>query len=583
MKYRYRGAIVRGVFFTLAVAAALSANGCAVATSNSSSSSSTDISSSSSITKVSFGDSTSTATVTLTGLSAQSVYLVKVNNSATEVPSSKTGYANLLSSGTSKDVASDDGASDVAASSNAVSGKFGSVTRHDFGGARTFDANPPAIPASAARSTAATGSKLYSTSDVNSTSKTFNVVTDENASAYTWTTVSATLRAISDYANVWVASDYYDSSATSSSDGKITSDQAQKIADTFAKIYPVETNVLGHEYGYSDGSGGRDGDLRVNILVYDIGFDTADDPVTNGGIVGYFWGKDYYTTDYLTSLGYSYKSNYSEIFYVDSLFADEEPGIMYSTLVHEFQHMINWNGKYVTNGKSSDSWYDEMLSMSAEDMMSSHLETWLGDEYDALSDGPITIRMAYFDNGFYATGVTDWFTSSSLVYYSYGSAYAFGAYLTRNYGGAAMLQALEANSSTGVDSVSAALASLGCSETTFSAAFQRYCEALVYSSSAYSDDTVPSSINTFDRAVTDTVGDYGYTFPAFDIWYLSYTYKGTTTVYSPSYYSAAERITLRPYGMSLHSASAWQSVTGSLSITLYKPTDSNVSLYLMVR
>ena len=184
------------------------------------------------------------------------------------------------------------------------------------------------------------------------------------------------------------------------------------------------------------------------------------------------------------------------------------------------------------------------------------------------------------------------------MFCSYSGAYAFGAYLARNYGGASLIAAMEANSSIDTSSISAALASVGASETSFSAAFQRYAEALVFSSSAYSDKTVPTSYNTYDRtsttSYTGSMGTYSYTFPAFDIWNLSTTYKGVTYTVSPASYTDGSKATalyvsafnwldLRPYGMSLHSTSAWQNVTGSLTVSLVKPGDSNVSFYLMVR
>lgn len=553
------------------------------------------------LSQVSFSGSAIWATVTISGLSNQSIYLVKVNNSDSEAAASQTGNA-LETPSRDADAVTDE-ATVVDPSASPVSGQFGPIRRYDFAGARKFNANPPAISRSAARgaTSAAPGSDKYKADDVGTAKWTgINVVTNDNEpSNYKWTTIDATLQAVGTYANIWVADSYF-STSNSSSDGKITRDQAKKIAGIFDKIYPVETNVIGHEYGYGT-TGGRDNDNRVNILIYDIAFDLADDPVAKGGIVGYFWGKDYYTDPELASIGYTgYKTNYSEIFYIDSQFADEAPGIMYSTLCHEFQHMVNFNNKFVKTGSVSDIWYDEMLSMTVEDMMSSYLEDWLGSDYSALSDGPILNRMTFFDGGFFVSGVTDWlslyYDGKYTTMFSYASAYAFGAYLARNYGGAPLIAAMEANSSVNMDSVSAALASVGASATTFSAAFQRYGEALVFSSSAYSDKTVPSSFNTFDRASTTTVGSYSYTFPAFDIWNLSYTDSdGITWRVSPAsqignetiitYYGVGfgKQIDLRPYGMSLHSRSSWQNVTGSLTVTLSKPTDSDVSLYLMVR
>ena len=387
-----------------------------------------------------------------------------------------------------------------------------------------------------------------------------------------------TLRATNTYASVWVATDYDAQSGSTSADA-ITATLAQSIAATFTSIYPVETSVLGYEYGGGpNGSGGVDGKKPVDIILYDIGFDTASDPVANGGVVGYFWGKDWYPTS-----SYTY-SNQGEIFYIDTLFAKNASGVMYSTLAHEFQHMINWNVKTVTNGVSPRTWYNEMLSQVSEDMLSSYL-TANASGYAVSTDGPIAARMPTFNAGYYLSGLTDWLSGSD-VYYSYAGSYAFGAYLARNYGGASLINAIESNNSVDANSITAALTSLNCSEKSFDAAFARYPEALICSSSGNTTSTLALS-NTFDRTDTHTVNGYSYTFPAFDIATYSFSYtdaNGNKKTYTgPSVYSLATTADIRPYGCFIQSSSSWINISGNLTVTLVRPADSNISMYLVVR
>ena len=113
------------------------------------------------LTPVSFSGSTTQANVTITGLSRQSVYLVKVNNSSSVVDANQTGYAYTSSSALTADTEAAEPTM-VDPSANLVSGQFGSIKRYDFAGARNFNANPPAISRSAARdTTTTTGSELY--------------------------------------------------------------------------------------------------------------------------------------------------------------------------------------------------------------------------------------------------------------------------------------------------------------------------------------------------------------------------------------------------------------------------------------
>jgi hypothetical protein len=386
------------------------------------------------------------------------------------------------------------------------------------------------------------------------------------------------LKGKSTYASVWVATDY--DAGLTSGDYVINTALAQTIADTFTYFYPIETNIFGYEYGGgSNGSGGRDGKKPIDIVLYDIGGD-SNQVLSKGGVVGYFWGKDWYPTTSSDNNYYTY-SNYGEIFYIDTVFASAKSGVMYSTLLHEFQHMIDWNVKYVTNGKAPKTWYNEMLSQVAEDMMSSYLTSKLGSSiYDDASDGVIAGRIPYFNAGYYLSGLTDWLTGDD-VYYSYAGSYAFGAYLARNYGGASLIQSIASNDTVDTSSISAALSSLNCSESTFSAAFARFPEALICSSSSNEAATL-ATVNTFDRESQKIVGVYTYTFPAFDVADYSYT-SGSSTYYGPGVFTLASDPSIRPYGCFIQSSTSWLKVKDSLTITLKKPTNPNISMYLVVR
>ncbi|MCM3728909.1 DUF5011 domain-containing protein [Neobacillus cucumis] len=143
-------------------------------------------------------------------------------------------------------------------------------------------------------------------------------------------------------ANIWV------------NNNQITDADAAKLGQEFDnKIYSTVVNNFGSE---SD----VDHDGKVNILCYDIqdGFSGS-----GGYVAGYFGAADLYNVSY---------SNHSEIFYIDTypsmgMSSTKDVSNVYSTLAHEFQHMVNYNENVLIEGKSdTDTWLDEGLSMAAE-------------------------------------------------------------------------------------------------------------------------------------------------------------------------------------------------------------------------
>ncbi|MED4963747.1 Ig-like domain-containing protein [Heyndrickxia coagulans] len=171
-------------------------------------------------------------------------------------------------------------------------------------------------------------------------SKSFYV---QNTETSDFSSISATLLYSGDHANVWV------------NNNDITEDEAALLGKEFDnKIYQSDVDNFGMP---SD----VDQNGKVNILCYDIqdGFSGS-----GGYVAGYFSPRDLYN--------YSY-SNQSEIFYIDTyplmgMFGTKDVSQAYSTLAHEFQHMINFNQKVFVQGltDTTDTWMDEGLSMAAE-------------------------------------------------------------------------------------------------------------------------------------------------------------------------------------------------------------------------
>ncbi len=262
---------------------------------------------------------------------------------------------------------------------------------------------------------------------------------------------------------VWVIDNYFSESGTSSGD-VINSTVAHSLARKFAKYYSLEREIFGEESDYLINSSGyldttsmkynsKTGNF-VNIVVYDIGDDYGKEKQT--GVVGYFYSKDYFETGSYSSSSVLNYTNAGKYFYIDSPFCNYDSNRTYSgtgdvsdtaitTLFHEFQHMIDFNNKDLNN-LSSATWYNEMLSMLAEDVLATQLEIQDSD------DAAWNVRMPTY-NKYYYSSALDEYRSSDYAIYSYSTAYALGAYVARNYGGIKLIEEMSKNSYVNFESI----------------------------------------------------------------------------------------------------------------------------------
>ena len=242
--------------------------------------------------------------------------------------------------------------------------------------------------------------------------------------------------------NIWVSNDSFGSGCEKVT--CVTQDMVDALADTFLKagsdndIYDWVTNIYGEEWGseaadtYSNFIAAND---EITILLTDIDKDNSK----NGGTIGYFYPKDNYTTD--TASG----SNQRVMFYIDSvMFANTDSGDawqkeVYSTLAHEFTHMIEFYQKYIKLDSEHDVWIAEMLAETTEDLVATKIEH-NGPRNVAYTDGsagdPDNVNGRYPKfNENPALSLTAWHNTIT----DYSKVSAFGTFLTRNYGGAKVL------------------------------------------------------------------------------------------------------------------------------------------------
>ena len=448
------------------------------------------------------------------------------------------------------------------------------------------------------------------------------VYVDNDYKISTYTSKKVTLRAIGTASDssasvsqkclLWVDDDCF---TTDTSSGKQINDAvAQNLANTFAKHYYHERSVFGNEsdkhivYDKANSTTLSESDTfeamstannptstYVNIVVYDIGNDFSNSTTTQSGIVGYFYAKDYYKAEaasyYNDVRDYSNDGKY---FYVDAGFCnlsgtDSSGNYLYngktdssgnqvasdtviSTLVHEFQHMIDFNQKNISNGVTPDTWYNEMLSMMAEDMMQTSLGT-------SDAEAPRGARLPAFNKYYYYSGITDYLDGNYAVL-SYSSAYAFGAWVARTYGGPELISKMSQNSTVGLDSVIAAIKEQTGTSVTIDSLMEQYLQACVFRTSFASSYSLP----TFNKASGNPITYNGETseMTAIDLFSTDYKYTNDSTTYytGPILASSTQQVDVRPHGFLFHTIGSSTNSTVVLAFTTRKNSSEEIYVYV---
>ena len=387
------------------------------------------------------------------------------------------------------------------------------------------------------------------------------IKTFANSSQYTKR--SATLQAVGTNCYIWVLDDNF-TKGTASED-KITQTEAKNLATKFDSMYLKIREVFGTESNEIISTNGfyTISDTKVNIVVYDI-----EDNYTEGqssGVAGYFWPKDYYTATERPSNKDDVRplSNEGKYFYVDSGFLNKYPDMIYSTLAHEFQHMINFGQKDMESGVHSSTWSNEMMSMVCEDMIQEYLQI-------QPLDSPIG-RLFDFAQGYFLSGLTDWLAEDDVAY-SYAGAYAFGAYLARNYGGTSLIKQIATNQYVDQQSITQALQAIGKNES-FETVFKKYPQALLL-------DNAPKGAPSFNKSVQ---GIGGGMMPKINL-FAPLIVNGQPCSIRPGlmYTDGNKRVDLRPYGFTLHGIGATDSA-GTVNITFSSPVSENEKVYILVQ
>ena len=347
----------------------------------------------------------------------------------------------------------------------------------------------------------------------------------------TYQEVEFTLEASGENCNIW----YYDDINYSSLDVSESSldETFDVLAEKFDSVFYAEQAVFG-SYKIENKNGAFiSTPEKIDILIFDLEQD-ARSSANGGGTYGFFNIVDIYTEEPVNRLNEKesagYRTNQAECFYIDAYFLKNSPEKIYETLVHEFQHLLGFINTVVNKGSSVyETWYTEMMSQLAEDILISYL----GIEYeDSFLPGRMSWCNLYHNLGFY-----DW---KSSVYAGYGNAYLFGSYLAHSYGGIDFIRALAQCGKINEEAVTFALKQTRNSDD-FYTAFYKWGKSVLDGS--------------LENEIKGNADGYDFTLHGIDVWDYSYTvdwdsiklnYYGYTENYDRSKVIAGGRLFYGP-------------------------------------
>ena len=315
----------------------------------------------------------------------------------------------------------------------------------------------------------------------------------------TYQEVEFTLEASGKNCNIW----YYDDINYSSLDVSESSfhETFDILAEKFDSVFYAEQAVFG-SYEIENKNGAFiSTPEKIDILIFDLEQD-ARSSANGGGTYGFFNIVDIYTEEPVNRLNEKesagYRTNQAECFYIDAYFLKDRPDKIYETLVHEFQHLLGFINTVVNKGSSVyETWYTEMMSQLAEDILISYL----GIEYeDSFLPGRMSWCNLYHNLGFY-----DW---KSSVYAGYGNAYLFGSYLAHSYGGIDFIRALAQCGKINEEAVTFALKQTRNSDD-FYTAFYKWGKSVLDGS--------------LENKIKGNADGYDFTLHGIDVWDYSYT------------------------------------------------------------
>jgi hypothetical protein len=223
-----------------------------------------------------------------------------------------------------------------------------------------------------------------------------------------------------------------------------------------------------------------------------------------------------------------------------------------------------------------------MLSMLCEDMMQSKLG--LSDEQSVKGE-----RLPGFNTAYYCSGILEYLSENSAL--SYSTSYTFGAWLCRQYGGAALVKAMMTNDYKNEESIVKAVNDVNKKDYTFETLFRQFLLMLTGSETYTMNKDAGQSISYKGCSPS-----YEYPMTAINLWSNDFAIPETVrsdlekakyTDYNwcgPYILKNGYATDLRPeYGIEIYKIGTFDSGTTSKTITFTSEGDENLTMYLIIQ
>ena len=385
---------------------------------------------------------------------------------------------------------------------------------------------------------------------------------------------TAKLYAKTDNVYCWVIEDDKNPWISTTEKGEVTAVLADKYSKKMYEMYKYITEVYGplpENMIYSPNGSFNDcvkrpmtnfstTGIKINILIGDIFSDNTNKmAATDNGVMGMVCQKDLYASGVKGKNTVVDASNSGNYFYLDSYWAVKDEKEAFSTMAHEFQHLIGFGLKYVEYALEYDSYYlTEMLSMLTEDMMQEYLE---------VSDNNVALaRLPLFNRCYFLLGLNE-FSQDEYMAIAYANAYSFGAWLSRQYGGTKLIHEMALNKYVGIDCMVNAVNTVTGKDYSYLDLLRKYTQALVFTNTDYDYPTMNK-----DAETDITYNGYTYPMKAIDLWHLDDRLEVKSSVNvkydGPQYFSSSSGYKLPPYGFTLHKIGTIDADAKSVNLTL---------------
>lgn len=499
-----------------------------------------------------------TASVQISGdITGKRLFLVKANPTDVAIDAARVRYITALN-----DTPVENAGDDAASSRTAANRKkfFDEDIVEAFSPSQEFDPNE--IVATDARATLASGSVAASEAEQSyALGDARMLFVDNNEAISSFEQQRATLCAIGKHCYVWVVDTV-----------SAYSVYAAEYARRFDDMYRMITNVYGNESDEIYMYNGK------NFSLADIEQHSATGKKVNivlsrfvsTGTIGYFYCKDYYVGYPAGSSDARASSNKGKYVYMNTRYAGTESGrkMSYSTLAHEFQHMIMFGQKNIRCNVRVADWFNEMMSMVCEDIMQRQLEI---DDAQSPKN-----RLGRFAASYYLSGASEFISVNGSHLPSYAVLYAFGAYLTRVYGGASFVNKVMQSALANEQAITAAVSEVTGRQTSFTEILRAFVLSFVKDDEASLNQR--SEESPFFEGLFDDETQYAYPLAPIDMNRIAQ--KGSVGEYGMKMFAPADQLSLRPNGFTLHELG--EITDNSITITFNKNGAAGQKLFLVI-